>query len=298
MDDRRALRWATVCVLLPIAFYLPTIISFAITPAIPFFAAVFGLSKLYGFDVMHMPEVIFAWFTSGDIGDWFKLTTTGVFVRFADLIFTGRPFKVLAMFIVGMVVGRRAMWVTLDANATVFRRIALWGYAIGVPANCAWAAFKNSDAYYTGSWHGLAETTLYAFAVAPLALSYAATFALLWRHDTWARVLRVFAPAGKMALTNYLSQTVLAVLVFSGFGLGLAGHVGPTWLWVQAIATMTLQTLFSSWWLTRYRFGPMEWVWRSLTYRARQPMSRGPAKSLLLSNVAFGSRGQSSGGGA
>jgi uncharacterized protein len=272
VDDRRALRWATACVFLPIVFYLPTLINFALTPAIPFFAGVFGLSKLYGFDVMHTPDTIFAWFTSGRITDWFKLSTSGVFFRYADLVFTGRPFKVLAMFLVGMIVGRRAMWAALDANAPLLRRIALWGFAIGVPANVVWATFKDGDSYFAGSWHGVAESVLYSFAVAPLALAIAAAFALLWRHDTWARVLRVFAPAGKMALTNYLSQTVLATLVFSGFGLRLAGHVGPTWLWIQAIATIALQTLLSSWWLARYRFGPMEWVWRSLTYRARQPM--------------------------
>ena len=76
-----------------------------------------------------------------------------------------------------------------------------------------------------------------------------------------------------MALTNYLSQTIIATLVFSGFGLGLAGHIGPTYLWIEAIATLAFQILFSKWWLARYRFGPMEWVWRSLTYRSRQSMT-------------------------
>ena len=77
-----------------------------------------------------------------------------------------------------------------------------------------------------------------------------------------------------MALTNYLSQTVIAVIIFSGLGLGLAGRVGPTVLWLQAVATLALQIGFSKWWLARYRFGPMEWVWRSATYRAWQPMKR------------------------
>ncbi|HEX8691194.1 MAG TPA: DUF418 domain-containing protein [Longimicrobium sp.] len=280
LDDGRALRRAAVCVFLPIVQYLPVIVSFALTPAIPFFAGLFGLSKLYGVDVMHMSEAMFGMFTSGSVGDWFELSTLGVFFRYADLVFTGRPFKVLAMFLVGMVVGRRAMWAALDANAALLRRVALWGYAIGLPANLVWAAVRDPQSYFDGSWRGLLETALYAFAVAPLALALAATFALLWRRGAWMRLLRVFAPAGKMALTNYLSQTVLATLVFSGFGLGLAGHVGPTWLWVQAVATIALQTLFSRWWLARYRFGPMEWAWRSLTYRERQPLRAGPRRPI------------------
>lgn len=274
MEDRRVIRWAVACVFLPVVFYLPTIISFALSPAIPFFAGLFGLTKLYHVDINHMPEAIFALSSSGNISDWFKLSTMGVFFRYGDLLFIGRPFKVLAMFLVGMLIGRHRMWTDLDANAPLLRKVALWGYAVGLPASFALAAFHDGNKFYGGSWHGLAESFLYAIAVAPLALAYAATFALLWRRAQWRRVLGVFAPAGKMALTNYLSQTIIATLVFSGFGLGLAGHVGPTYLWILAIATLAFQILFSRWWLAHYRFGPMEWVWRSLTYRSRQPMKR------------------------
>jgi uncharacterized protein len=274
MDDRRALRWAAICIMLPVVQYLPTMISFAITPAIPFFAALFGLSKLYGFDINQAGDVLYRLFTSGSITDWLKLSSLGVFVRYGDLLFTGRPFKVLAMFLVGMVVGRRALWNSLDSNLPLLKRIALWGYGVGLPASIAWALIKDGDKFYAGTLHGLGEAVLYALGVAPLALAFAATFALLWRKQTGRRVLRVFVPAGKMALTNYLSQTVIATLIFSGLGLKLAGHIGPTWLWVQASATLALQIAFSAWWLERYRFGPMEWVWRSLTYRQRQPMRK------------------------
>jgi uncharacterized protein len=272
MEDRRALRWATLLVFLPVLFYMPVMINFMLSPALPFFAGAFGMSKLYGVDINKMPDTIFTWYTSGSIVDWFKLTTSGVFFRYADLVFTGRPFKVLAMFVVGMVVGRRAIWSALDIYAPLLRRVAWYGFLIGLPANLVLAAFTDMDVFYAGSLHGLAESMLYALAVAPLALAMAASFALLWRRDAWRRVLNVFSPAGKMALTNYLMQTVIATIVFSGVGFNLAGHIGPTWLWLQAIVTLSLQIAFSRWWLAHYRFGPLEWVWRSLTYRARQPM--------------------------
>lgn len=277
LSDRRVVRWAAACVLVPILFYLPAMVNFLFTLGIPFFAGLFGLTKLYHVDITHMPEAIFALSSSGSISDWFKLSTMGVFFRYGDLFFTGRPFKVLAMFLVGMLVGRHRVWADLEGHAPLLRKIALWGYAIGLPASIALAVFHDGNKYFAGTLHGLAETALYSFAVAPLALAYAATFALLWRRAEWARVLGAFAPAGKMALTNYLSQTILATAIFSGLGFGLAGHVGPTYLWIEAIATIALQILVSKWWLARYRFGPMEWVWRSLTYRARQPMRRDSA---------------------
>ena len=282
MSDRRAWRWAVACVFLPIPFYLPAMINFLLTPGLPFFAGLFGLTKLYHVDINHMPDVIFALSSSGNIVDWFKLSTMGVFFRYGDLLFTGRPFKVLAMFLVGMLVGRHRIWADLDGNAPLLRKVVWWGFAVGLPASIALAFFRDEAKYFAGTWHGLVETVLYSLAVAPLAMGYAATFALLWRGARWNRVLRVFAPAGRMALTNYLSQTVLATLIFSGFGFRLAGHVGPTYLWIEAIATLALQIVVSKWWLSRYRFGPIEWVWRSLTYRARPSMKLHPTTRELV----------------
>ncbi|HUP88421.1 MAG TPA: DUF418 domain-containing protein [Longimicrobiales bacterium] len=272
MSDERVIRWAAVFVLIPVVLYLPVMISPAASLAVPFFAGAFGITKLYHVDLMHMQDAMYSWFTSGKVVDWFKLTTSGIWMRYADLFFTGRPFKVLAMFTLGMWIGRRRMWSDLDAHAPLLRKCALFGFLVGLPASFALASMRDADLYFKGTLHGLAESALYAVAVAPLALAYAATFALLWRRSMWQRVLGVFAPAGKMALTNYLSQTVIAIIIYSGFGFGLAGRVGPTYLWLEAIATLALQIIVSKWWLARYRFGPMEWVWRSATYRTRQPM--------------------------
>ena len=274
MPDEKVLRWAVACVLIPVALYLPVMIHFALSMALPLFATAFGLSKLYGIDIQQGQNGLFALYTSGSIVDWFKLTTLGVPIRFGDLLFVGRPFKVLAMFLLGLYVGRHRMWNSLDAHAPLLRRVALWGFVIGVPTGIAHALIRDGDAYYGGTWNGLLESLLYAVAVAPLALGYAAAFALLWRSRRGQRVLGVFAPAGKMALTNYLMQTVIATVVFSGFGFALAGRIGPTYLWLQASATLALQIIFSAWWLQRYRFGPLEWLWRSLTYRRHQPMRR------------------------
>jgi uncharacterized protein len=274
MCDEKVLRWAAACVLIPVVLYLPVMIHFAISIALPLFAMAFGLATLYGIDIQQGQNGLFALYTSGSIADWFKLTTLGIPIRFGDLLFVGRPFKVLAMFLVGMYIGRHRMWSDLEGNTPLLRRVALWGAVIGLPTGIVHALIRDGDAYYAGTLNGLFESVLYALAVAPLALSYAAAFALLWRDSAGQRLLGVFAPAGKMALTNYLAQTVLATIIFSGFGFALAGRIGPTYLWLLAIAILALQIVFSAWWLRQYRFGPLEWVWRSLTYRKRQPMRR------------------------
>ena len=272
LPDRKVIKWAGICILLPVVLYLPIMIHQMLSIALPFFALTFGVAKLYGIDLMHMQDAIFPLYTSGNVADWFKLNTVGMAFRYADLLFTGRPFKVLAMFLVGMYVGRHRMWSNIETCAPLLKRIALWGFVVGLPASIALVQVKDGDKFFAGTLNGLAESALYAVAVFPLALAYAATFALLWRRRAWERLLRVFAPAGKMALTNYLSQTLIATLIFSGFGLRQAGRIGATYLWLMAIAILTVQIIFSQWWLARYRFGPLEWVWRSATYRAWQPM--------------------------
>jgi uncharacterized protein len=91
------------------------------------------------------------------------------------------------------------------------------------------------------------------------------------------RALNAFAPVGRMALTHYLGQSLLGVALFYGAGLGIGPRYGLTGTLVAAVAIFALQTWLSRWWLTRFRFGPAEWAWRSLTYGERQPLRRRPA---------------------
>jgi uncharacterized protein len=109
-----------------------------------------------------------------------------------------------------------------------------------------------------------------------LALGYAAGLIVLCQFDRPLRLLSGLGAAGQMALTNYLTQSLFYFVVLYGFGFGLLPYVGPTFCLTVAIALFSVQIVFSRWWLTRYRFGPMEWVWRCFTYGARQPMRKAP----------------------
>jgi uncharacterized protein len=91
-----------------------------------------------------------------------------------------------------------------------------------------------------------------------------------------ARRLGWLAPAGRMALSNYLLQSIVCTLLFYGYGLGLFERLPRFWQVPFALGLFALQALASRWWLARYRFGPVEWLWRSLTYLKAQPMRRAP----------------------
>jgi uncharacterized protein len=92
------------------------------------------------------------------------------------------------------------------------------------------------------------------------------------QRPAWRRVLVIVAPIGRMPLTVYLSQTVIATSLFYGWGLGLSGKVGPAGSFGIAVTIYTLQLIACRFWIRRFRFGPVEWVWRTLAYGRRQPM--------------------------
>ena len=115
----------------------------------------------------------------------------------------------------------------------------------------------------------------------PLTFAYAAAL-FAWRPE--GRVAAFLAPlaaAGRMALTNYLTQSIVLALLFYGYGFRLFGRLDPQTASVIGIALYAGQLWFSTWWLKQYRFGPFEWVWRSLTYGRRQLMQKRSAGEAL-----------------
>jgi Protein of unknown function (DUF418) len=116
-----------------------------------------------------------------------------------------------------------------------------------------------------------------------LALSsvYATSIILLAQHEAWKPCLRPLAAVGRMALSNYLFQSFVCTTLFYSYGIGLFGKVGPAAGLCLTIAIYICQARLSLGWLRYFRFGPMEWVWRSLTYGKLQPMRLVPMVGLI-----------------
>lgn len=170
------------------------------------------------------------------------------------------------------------MWLIRSGAATrPEEHLALW-------RKFAWAGFPIGTAFVLGGGWLLesfesvprpVEMLLSALVEAGnflMMLGYLSFLILLMRRPTWNRRLSRIAPMGRMALTNYLLQSVVATLFFYGYGLGLWG-LGRTWQAVFAFAVFGLLLSWSRWWLSGHRYGPMEWLWRWITY-ARRPSMR------------------------
>jgi uncharacterized protein len=113
-----------------------------------------------------------------------------------------------------------------------------------------------------------------AFGFQFMALGLGAGLVWLWGNPAAARLLRPLTYVGRMAFTNYIVHSLVCTFVFYGWGLGLYNKVGPAAGAALGLALFGLQIPLSRWWLGRYRFGPLEWLWRTLTYGERQPFLR------------------------
>lgn len=180
----------------------------------------------------------------------------------AAILEEGRIFKVLGIFLIGLWAGRKIINKNLLNNTSFLKKVALWGICIGLPISIirTWITYATN---YDDFWSFM-QTLSYAFGTVPLAIGYAASLALLYKKKS--KFLNWFAPVGKMALSNYLTQTLIATTIFYGIGFNLAGKFGYTVTICIALLIFSLQVLFSKWWLKSHKFGPMEWLWRQLTY--------------------------------
>ena len=105
-----------------------------------------------------------------------------------------------------------------------------------------------------------------------LTAAYVSGVVLLMQRRSWRRLLSLIAPVGRMPLTTYISQSLVCTFLFYGWGLGWAGQVSAARCIGLALLIFAAQVLACHAWLRRFRFGPLEWVWRTLVYLRRQPM--------------------------
>ncbi len=181
--------------------------------------------------------------------------------------------SVFAMFLLGLWFARKGVFQNVEEHLPFMRRLLVGGLMVGVVGNAIYASLLGPDSPRFIPNPTVSLATLGQAVGAPaLCLFYVSALTLLNRQPVWQRYLAPLAGAGRMALTNYLGQSVICTLIFYGYGLGLFGQVGKAAGLLLAIAIFALQVWFSGWWLSRFRYGPMEWLWRSLTYLRWQPL--------------------------
>lgn len=178
-------------------------------------------------------------------------------------------------FLIGYWVGTTRLFQESDRHLPLFRKVALWGLALGIPGSSITALLRFLRSHNYNVTIGLYRALSIPAEVGTMILccGYAAVVVLLLQRPAARRSLLRIAPVGQMALTTYITQSLICTFLFYGWGLGLAPRVQPARVLLITLAIFLFQILFAHAWLARFRFGPMEWVWRSLTYGRAQPLA-------------------------
>ena len=177
---------------------------------------------------------------------------------------------VLAFFLIGFAAGRRRIL----QEAARHRKGLTYAAAIGLIASTSGSlvvyVMKPSSPELEGLGWSLQDygATMFYISAISVGVTFVPVVASAFRH---------FAPAGRIGLTNYLVQSITMTLLFSRYGASLKQPSTATWLAIDLVFFFGVQLPFSRWWIRRFRFGPAEWVWRSLTYGVPQPMRLGAA---------------------
>ena len=258
MSDKKILIWALILLIIPI----PIDIICQYTGLFPakypydkwwYYAGSFGI-------------------TDANFGTWlrdaqsyhevFQFLIQGAWERVYEFVDGNRYFKVMGLFLIGFVIGRHKLYADLESHRALFLKTAKWGLIIGIPISVVYA--------YSGvmshPWGGGFHTILYTLSVYPMGFAYAALLALFCIKHKDLTVWKWFAYPGRMALTNYISQSVIGMFLFYGIGFGLGAIVGLGATELIALGVFTFQIVFSALWLSIFQYGPLEWIWRMLTY--------------------------------
>lgn len=183
------------------------------------------------------------------------------------LVFDMAPFMLIGMALL--------KWGVLSAQRSLrfYGLMLVAGYGIGIPLGLYELGILQAGEY--GPLAGAEAGRTYQFSRLAMVAGHVALVLSVIKLGLFQWLQRGFAAAGQMALSNYIGQTLICSFIFYGFGLGLYGQFERYQLYLLVAAIAAAEMVFSVIWLSQFRFGPLEWVWRSLTYWKRQPMRLG-----------------------
>jgi uncharacterized protein len=184
------------------------------------------------------------------------------YLDLSPLLFSRIP-TVLAMFLIGLNLGRSNFIRTLPEKVELLKKVRFWGLTIGLTLMMLIvAATKFLPA--VSALIAIIEDQYFAGPI--LCLGYASALTLSFLNNPNRRIYTYFSRVGRMALTNYLTQSLVLTFISYGWGLGYALHLNGFQVIGICVGLFAIQVILSDMWLRKFSYGPLEWVWRCITY--------------------------------
>lgn len=188
----------------------------------------------------------------------------------------GRFYYTFGYFLIGLWLGRTGVFKDIASHAKKIKNIMLWAIAgLLISVVITFATFATiAQPIDNSSFHFTLGINFMDWINICMATIILCGFLLLYQKDVWKKRLSFFAPYGRMALTNYIFQSVIGTFIFFGWGLGYLGQIRFSYLFLLALLLIIIQSVLSKIWLKKFKYGPLEWLWRCGTYMKWQPFLR------------------------
>jgi uncharacterized protein len=161
-----------------------------------------------------------------------------------------------------------------ERHVGLFKNLAGYGLSLGIFTSVGGVLIAQHPAVKHALEIQAASNMIFFLGQCLLTAGYLGGMMLLILNQRSKRYLAWLAPLGRMALTNYLAHSVILTSVFYGYGAGMFGHISRAPQMLMVLAIILIQAWFSTWWLSKFRFGPFEWLWRCFSYWQLQPMRK------------------------
>lgn len=270
-SNKALLIWAFCILLLPILFSLLFALFFKWMLSIP--DAAEEMLKTFDesyFSMKEMFERTLTVYATGSFGQIVAMRLREYSNVLGGILFFFP--NVLAMFLVGMVLARKKVFENREAHKGFFQKLLLFSLPFALTGNYLYATYSVQSSYIMIDMNTVIALVGHGFGGPAMTFVYIAIIAHCYHNNYLPRLSHAIKRTGRMALTNYLMQSVIATTLFFSYGLGLYGKVNIWQGMLLTLAIYIVQVVWSDIWLRHFRFGPMEWLWRTLTYGKKQKM--------------------------
>ncbi|WP_447750783.1 DUF418 domain-containing protein [Sphingopyxis fribergensis] len=208
------------------------------------------------------------------LGSYGSIVADKLANRFSEPFVSALMFlwETMGLMLIGMALFKSRM-LTGEWDAARYRKWALAGFLIGIPPLVGLAWYQYASGFSAVSTFGASLSLSAPFDIAAT-IGWAALIMLLIQTTARDRVRMRLAATGRMAFTNYLVTSIVMTTIFYGYGLGLYGSIGRTALYLFCFGMWAAMLFWSKPWLDRFHYGPLEWIWRSLSRWRLQPMRK------------------------
>jgi len=210
-------------------------------------------------------------FTTGSFIDMLHLNFHNLKWRWFDLLPSGRFFKVFAFFILGFYLMSSKYFLTKAFS----KKLLLFYLIAGLGLNfIAKFLLKGSMAQFPSDWNDILYKVLFSFGQVNLAFAYISILTMAYSSDLGKKLMVGLKYVGRMSFSSYLSHTIIGIVLFYPYGFGLFNKYSLWQIELMAVGIYILQVLFAKIWLKHFSFGPLEWLWRCLTYGKLFPIRK------------------------